>query len=88
MLGRLLRMLLAAFSTAVFAADPSPVGISKAMTSELGVYYYDSLGYLAPYALRTFTNALEWQKRMLGWTPSETTILLLQDRSDYGNATT
>ena len=31
------------------------------------------LGYLAPHAIRTFTNSLAWQRRMFGWVPSEPT---------------
>jgi len=88
MLGRLLCAILAMLPLGASATEGSPVGISHVLTDRLGVYYYESLEYLAPYAVRTFTNALEWQRRMLGWTPSESTILLLQDRADYGSATT
>ncbi len=38
--------------------------------------------------MRTFTNSLAWQRRMFGWAPSEPTIVLLQDFTDYGNAHT
>src|SRR6476660_2536225 len=88
MVGRLVCALLAMLPLIARAADASPVGISRVATSQLEVYYYDSLDYLVPYSVRTFTNALDWQRRMFGWTPSESTILLLQDRSDYGSATT
>jgi hypothetical protein len=36
--------------------------------------------------VRTFTNSHAWQRRMLGWVPSEPTTVLLQDFADYGNA--
>ena len=39
-----------------------------------------------PHAVRTFTNSLEFQRRMFGWVPSEPTIVLLKDLPDYGNA--
>ncbi len=55
-------------------------------TKDLRLYYYDSLSYLVPHAVRTFTNSLAWQRRMFGWAPSEPTIVLLQDFADYGNA--
>ena len=70
---------------AAIAAD-NPLGISWLTTKDLNLYYYDSLGYLSPHAVRTFTNALAWQRRMFGWTPSEATSVLLEDRADYGNA--
>jgi hypothetical protein len=86
------RVLLLSFAFAlphcVAAADVSPVGISSVNTADLRLFYYAPLGYLVPHAVRSFTNALAWQRRMFGWTPSETTILLLQDRADYGNAAT
>src|SRR5437879_4212371 len=69
-------------------ADESPVGISQVDAPGVNLYYYDSLGYLVPHAVRTFTNSLAWHRRMFGWEPSEATIVLLQDLADYGNATT
>ena len=36
--------------------------------------------------MRTFTNALAWERRVLGWEPYEKTTVLLKDFSDYGNA--
>ena len=84
MRGCILCLLLALIPAAAIAQ--SPVGISHVDTKDLRLYYYDSLGYLAPHAVRTFTNSLEWQRRMFGWVPSEPTTVLLQDLADYGNA--
>jgi hypothetical protein len=84
MRGCILCLLLALMPAAAVAQ--SPVGISHVDTKDLRLYYYDSLGYLAPHAVRTFTNSLEWQRRMFGWVPSEPTTVLLQDLADYGNA--
>jgi len=67
-------------------ADQSPVDISWVETKDLRLYYYDPLEYLVPHSVRTFTNSLEWQRRMFGWTPSEQTKIYLEDRGDYGNA--
>ena len=64
----------------------TPVGISRVATKDLELYYYNSLGYLVPHAVRTFTNSLAWQRRMFGWVPSEPVTILLQDFADYGNA--
>jgi hypothetical protein len=76
---------LALIATAA-AADDSPVHISGVETQDLRLFYYDYLSYLEPHAVRTFTNSLAWQRRTFGWLPSEPTIVLLQDFSDYGNA--
>jgi hypothetical protein len=70
----------------VASAQKSPVDVSWVTTKDLKLYYYDPLGYLVPHAIRTFTNSLDWQRRMFGWTPSEPPIIYLQDRADYGNA--
>jgi hypothetical protein len=85
MRGRIVCLLLALFSAAS-AADESPVGISGVETPDVKLYYYDYLGNIAPLAVRTFTNAREWQRRVFGWSPSERTTVLLQDFADYGNA--
>ena len=75
--------LLLAFMPVAASADESPVGISYVETKDLRLFYYDSLDYLAPHAVRTFTNSFEWQRRMFGWVPSQSTTVLLQDLSDY-----
>ncbi len=67
-------------------ADESPVHITAVETPDLRLYYYDYLADIAPLAIRTFTNAREWQRRMFGWMPSERTTVVLQDFADYGNA--
>jgi PAS domain-containing protein len=80
--------LLLALTPAAALADESPVGISYVETKDLNLYYIDSLSYLVPHAVRTFTNSLAWQRRMFGWVPSESITVLLRDATDYGNATT
>jgi hypothetical protein len=80
--------LLLALLPAIATADESPVHISGVRTKDLNLYYFDSLSYLEPHAVRTFTNSLAWQRRVFGWAPSEPTIVLLQDFTDYGNAHT
>jgi hypothetical protein len=85
MRGRILCLLLTLMPVAA-AADESPVGMSYVETKDLRLFYYDSLGYLVPHAVRTFTNSLEWQRRMFGWVPSEPTTVMLQDFADYARA--
>ena len=58
----------------------------RSRRKDLRLYYYDSLSYLEPHALRTFSNSLAWQKRTFGWVPYERTTVFLKDFSDYGNA--
>jgi len=67
-------------------ADDSPLGMSYVLTRDLRLVYFDPLGYLAPHAVRTFTNSLTFQERTFGWVPSEPTTILLKDLADYGNA--
>ena len=88
MRGRFLWLMLALIPLVAVAEEESPVGISYVETKDLRLLYYDSLGYLVPHAVRTFTNSLAWQRRTLGWEPSESTFVLLQDFGDYGNAVT
>ena len=78
-------LVLALLPAAAAAAD-SPLGQSYVETTDLKLVYFDPLSYLAPHAVRTFTNSLAWQRRMLGWVPSEPTTVLLQDFADTGNA--
>lgn len=66
--------------------EDSPVNISFVETSDLRLYYYNYLSFLEPHAVRTFTNSLNWQRRIFDWTPSERTIIELRDFADYGNA--
>ena len=81
----LVRLLLALLPTAA-VAQTGPLNITGIETPELDLYYYNYLSDISPLAIRTFTNAREWQRRMFGWNPSERTTVLLQDFVDYGNA--
>ncbi len=67
-------------------AAENTLGMSFVETPDLRLIYFDSLRYLEPHTIRTFTNSLEWQKRVLGWKPWEPTTVLLKDLSDFGNA--
>jgi len=68
-------------------ADSGPLGISSVETVDLRLLHSDPyLNFLVPHTARTFSNALDWQRRILGWTPSERTTVWLRDFSDYGNA--
>jgi hypothetical protein len=60
--------------------------MSYVETKDVKLIYFDHLGFLAPHALRTFTNSLNWQRRTFGWVPYEPTTILLKDLADFGNA--
>jgi hypothetical protein len=82
---RLLCLLLALAPFAA-ASDENPLGMSYVETPDLKLIYFDSLDYLAPHAVRTYTNSLAAQRQLFGWMPSERTTILLKDFADYGNA--
>lgn len=70
---------------AVLAADP--LGMAYVETPEVRLMYpRAALGYLMPHALGTFQQALRANRRIFGWQPSEQIGLVLNDFSDYGNA--
>jgi len=69
------------------AAEENPLGISYLETPDLRLIWFEPLGYFAPHTIRTYTNALQWQRRMFGWQPSERTTVVLKDQSDYGHVT-
>ena len=66
-------------------AQQSALGLSYVQTPDLELIYFDSLRYLEPHTIRTFTNSLAWQRRTLGWVPYEPTTVLLKDLADFGN---
>jgi len=80
-------LLLALLMPSLAAAEEGGTrGLSYVETPDVTLLWFDPLGYLAPHAIRTFTNALNWQRRTLGWEPTQRTMVMLKDWSDYGNA--
>ncbi|CAG1006082.1 hypothetical protein BURK1_03266 [Burkholderiales bacterium] len=76
-----------ALAPAPAAADEdNPLGMSYLETPSVRLVWFEPLGFLAPHAARTFTNALAWQRQRFGWVPSESTTVLLKDLADYGGA--
>ena len=80
--------LLLALFAACAVADESPVGLSEVETRDLKLFYGSYVDYLVPHTIRTFTNSLEWQKRMFGWVPTEPLLIALRDRLDFTSAAT
>ena len=78
--------LLLAFMPVAAASDQNPLGLSYVETKDLKLIYFEALDHLVPHAVRTFTNSLEWQRRMFDWVPSQSTTVLLKDLADFGNA--
>ena len=77
---------LAALLPLAAAAADNPLGMSYVDTAGARVIYFDSLDFLAPHAVQTFTNSHAWQRKRFGWNPSEPVTVLLKDGADYGNA--
>ena len=74
-----------ALMAASAAAEESSLGMSYVRTPDLQLIYFDSLRYLEPHTIRTFSNSLAWQRRTFGWVPSQPTTVLLKDLSDFGD---
>lgn len=69
------------------AAGQGPLGLSYIDTPDVKLIWPKPvLDYLVPHALGTFRQSLEAQKRHFGWVPSDRIGLVLNDFSDYGNA--
>ena len=75
-----------ALSSSTLAAEDSPLGLSFTQSRDLRLIYFTELGFLAPHAVRTFSNSVAWQRRVLGWEPSQPVTVLMKDFSDYGGA--
>ena len=66
---------------------PSTAQLGYLETEDLKLVYFEpTLTYLAPHAARCFENAMEFQERVVGFTPSEPVTILLKDFADWGNA--
>jgi hypothetical protein len=71
--------------TPASAVAAGSLGMSYVDTPDARLIFYDQLAYIVPRAAGVFTNALAWQRRMLGWVPDGATTFLLRDFADYGN---
>lgn len=79
---------LAALALASLAAGTAGAQQLKVVeTDELRLLYFDPTEtYLVPRIIQTFHDSLDAQEKILGWTPSDKTTVLLTDFADYGNA--
>ena len=68
------------------AEETDPNQLLYVETPDLRLIYFAPLGYVVPYAVRSFKNSLAWQRRTFDWSPSEKTTILLSDYADFGNA--
>ena len=68
-------------------AAPARAQLAKQEGSKLRMVYFEGAeSYLVPYAVRTFFNSLESQRKLLGYEPDTDITVLLADFEDYGNA--
>jgi len=78
--------------TALLLAAPVPVANAASFyrsieTDDLRlVYPGPTFQFLAPYTARCFLNSMAFQKRVLGFEPSEKITVIVTDPGDYGNA--
>ena len=82
-------MRIAVAATLILALAPSAASAQLATLETAGlrlVYLDPSETFLVPHATRTFLNSLEFQRRILGFDPSDDITVLLTDFSDTGNA--
>ncbi|MFZ2507180.1 MAG: hypothetical protein WAW79_01730 [Steroidobacteraceae bacterium] len=64
-----------------------PFEMDQIETDDLQLLYLDPFQtYLTPLVASTFYNSLQFQRRIFEWTPSEKTMVLMNDFADYGNA--
>src|SRR4029079_8070671 len=64
---------------ALAGAEGNSLPLSYVETENLRLVYFDPLGYLVPHAVRTYTNALAWERRTFDWSPRERTTIVLND---------
>ena len=50
------------------------------------VYFEGTQDYLVPHSARAFLNALDFEQKLFGFTPTDPITVLLADFSDSGNA--
>ncbi len=87
MLSRSVRSLVACLSALV--ASTAQAQLSSIETKDLRLIYLDpSEAYLAPYAARCFESSLQFESKLFGYQPSERVTVLLDDFTDFGNAST
>ena len=71
----------------VAAAGPARAQLASLETPGLQLVYVDPSGkYLVPHVERAFLNSLEFQRRILGFAPTDDITVLLIDLADGGNA--
>jgi len=84
---RCARWPLLALATLIAAPAPAAAQLGQVEMPELRlVYFKGSLDYVVPHGARAFLNALETNRRLFGFDPSDRITLLLTDFKDSGNA--
>ncbi|MBA2301423.1 MAG: hypothetical protein H0W08_02170, partial [Acidobacteria bacterium] len=72
---------------AVLFSSPARAQLSTQEGSRMRMVYFEGAeSYLVPYAVRTFFNSLEFQRKLLGYEPDKDITVLLADFEDSGNA--
>src|SRR5262245_25871499 len=75
------------FLLVFFLAAGARAQLSTVETAEVQIVYFDGTEtYLVPHVARAFLNALQFERRLFGYDPTQRVTLLLADFSDSGNA--
>src|SRR4029453_12753957 len=70
-----------------FLAATARAQLSTVETPEVQIAYFEGTeSYLVPHVAHAFLNALEFERRLFGYDPTQRVTLLLADFSDSGNA--
>jgi hypothetical protein len=85
--GRRRLPLVAGVLLALAAPAPAAAQLAQVEAGPLRLVHFGGAdAYLIPHVVRSFLNALEWQRRVLGFEPEEQITVLLADFEDHGNA--
>lgn len=72
---------------AIAAGADGGADLQQLQTDDIRVIWFHPVeDYLAPVVARSAENALQFQKRIWGWTPDGKVNVLIKDQSDIGNA--
>lgn len=76
-----------ALACAILVPGPAAAQLATQEGSRLRMVYFEGAeSYLVPYAVRTFFNSLEFQRKLFGYEPETDITVLLADFEDWGNA--
>jgi len=68
-------------------SSPASAQFKSIQTDDLNLLYYDfGHEYLLNHSIRSFTNSLNFHRKLFDYEPSEPVTIIMQDFGDFGNA--